>query len=146
MQPINNYREFLFECDYYDEWDDKEIHTCALVMAPTMHEAVEAIERRLPYCHNLHITEYDENQFVWMSQEHYNRLSNQDEPFMFDNDEEEEYPQVIIEKCGMDDEDDDDYKIDFSNGVPVSEEEDNYWDELFKRTIERMSDPEEDDD
>ena len=159
MNMYDDYKEYLFECDYYDSWEDKEIHACALIMAPSMHEAVEAIEKRLPYCHNLHITQYDEYGFVWMSQKHYDRLSKQDEPYMFD---EEEYPEVIIEKCGVDEPD---HKLqihvpNFAEGVqiacdkirkitddlnrqihdiPVTEEEDAAWNEYFKDTIDDMT-------
>lgn len=134
------YEEFLFECDYYDEYANKEIHACALVMAPTMHEAVEAIEKRLPNCCNLHITPYCETQFVWMSQKHYNRLLNDIDGYMFDIPEEE----IEIVKCGPE-VSKPDFKISDWSNIEVTCDEDKAWEELFNKTINDITDNDDED-
>lgn len=89
-------KEYLFKADWYDEYDDKELTSYGLVMGNSYAEAMEKIERRLPYAHNIEITEYFESNFVWMNKSNYERLKNGDED-MFDQEEEKEE----IVKCGQ---------------------------------------------
>ena len=92
-------REYLFKADWYDEYENKELTSYGLVMGNSYAEAMEKIEKRLPYACNIEITEYDESNFVWMNKSHYERLKNGDEN-MFDQEEEEEEKEEII-KCGQ---------------------------------------------
>ena len=85
----SDYQIYLFDCDYVD-FNDEEHHVQAVMMAPSMHEAVEAIEKRLPYCSNLFITEYGDTQFLFMNKTLYNRLRNDEDECGLDYDEEEE--------------------------------------------------------
>lgn len=89
-------REYLFKADWENEYENKEMTSYGLVMGNSYAEAMEKIERRLPYAHNIEITEYFESNFVWMNKSNYERLKNGDED-MFDQEEKEE--EII--KCGQ---------------------------------------------
>ena len=138
-QNTHLYNEYIFECDYYDDFCDKEYHVCALVMAPTMHEAVEAIEQRLPYCTNLHISPFDEQQFVWMSQADYNRMIDPKNEYMFEQENE-----VEIVRCGPE-VSKPDFKISDWADIEVTCDEDKAWEELFM-SAKDMPEGDEDDD
>lgn len=88
-------KEYLFKADWEDEFENKELTSYGLVMGDSYTDVMEKIERRLPYAHNIEITEYFESNFVWMNKSNYERLKNGDED-MFDQEEEEE-----IIKCGQ---------------------------------------------
>jgi hypothetical protein len=132
MARTTDYQIFLFDCEWYDEYEDKELNPRGLLMAPDFAQAVKAITERFPWCDNIHIKMYDDTQFIFLNEQLYNRISDPNDRYGLD------YPTetVTIERCGID-----------HNSIPVSSEEDEYWDEQDRhRTYPYHDDPEDEDD
>lgn len=62
-----NYTIYAFSCDWID-LNEQERHSQGLTMASSLHEAVEAIENRLPDCWNLNIRQWDDCRFVFLNE------------------------------------------------------------------------------
>lgn len=92
-----NYQIYLFECDWYAEWLDKEEHSQGLLMASSYAEAVQALVKRCPGTYNIFITEYGDCQFVFLNKTLFSRMLNDDEEIGLDYPEETE----TIEICGQ---------------------------------------------
>ena len=91
-----DYQIYLFECDWYSEWNDKDHHSQGILMAPSYAEAVEAITKRFSYASNIFITEYDDNQFIFLNKTLFNKMLDKDNEWGLEYPEETE----TIETCG----------------------------------------------
>lgn len=112
-------REYLFNCDWYDTFRDKEMHSQGIVMADTYSEAMEKLEHRLPYVNNIHITEYEEMDFIWLNKELYDKISNSENEYGLDDPDEE---LEKIETCGP--------QVsppDWPENEEVDEDDEEYW-------------------
>lgn len=95
---MSNYvREYLFDCDWYDKYRDEEIHSQGIVVANNYTEAMRKIEQRLTNVYNVHITEYEEMDFIWLSKELYDRISDPENEYGLEEPDEE---LEEIETCG----------------------------------------------
>ena len=93
----NYQQEYLFECDWYNDFDDKEEHAYGIVFADTLEIAVIKINKRLPNCYNLNIKEYQECDFVWLNKYNYEKLLNDDYEYMFDEPDSETKLESMID-------------------------------------------------
>ena len=74
MAVVNFYS---FYADWYDEYDNKDMHSNGIVAATSLTEAVEKIEKRLPYTDNLHIQALDDCDFIFLNREHYDLIQRE---------------------------------------------------------------------
>lgn len=93
------YKIYLCEFDWYDEYEDKDLHEYIVVMAESTAEAIEAIEHRFTYTDNITIHKYDESRFIHLNKTLFNRLLNTEDGLAYEEETE------TIERCGEDKDD-----------------------------------------
>lgn len=82
--------EYVFKANWYNDYDEKNETSRAIVMAESYAEAMRKIEQRLPYLTSCEITEINEQDFVWLSEENYQKVLNTNEGLDDWSDEEKE--------------------------------------------------------
>lgn len=87
MAIINFYS---FCADWYNDNNNKDMHSNGIVAATSLTEAVEKIEKRLPYTDNLHIQALDDCDFIFLDSPHYELLQREGLG-AFDFNDEDEY-------------------------------------------------------
>jgi len=91
-----DYQIYLFECDWYSEWNDKDNHSQGILMAPSYAEAVQVITERFSYASNIFITAYNDQRFVFLNKTLFKKMLDEDNEWGLDYPEETE----TIEVCG----------------------------------------------
>lgn len=85
----NKVYTFLFECDWYAQWEDKEIHSQGIVTARTYGEAADAIANRFPDANNIFLDMYDNTSFIFLNKTLFNKMRDPENDWGLDFAEDE---------------------------------------------------------
>lgn len=143
------YQIYLCEFDWYDDYEDEERHTYTVIMGDSFSDVIDAIEKRFPYANHITIHRRYDHRFFFLNKTLFDYLLDSEYDF-------EEYGEATMEADDAEfgewpaeeDEDDvgatpesaNDHYPSWSNHdeIPVTDEEDNCWDELG-HALERCS-------
>lgn len=81
-------QEFIFDVEWYSDWEDKEKHNYGLVMGTDQTDVMTKIAQRLPNISHIEITQYSEFDFVWLNKHNYELLKDEENEYMLDKEEE----------------------------------------------------------
>lgn len=79
-----DYQIYFFECDWYNDRSDEECHNQGILMASSLGEAANAIDKRFPYADNVTIRLGDDTRFVCLNKTLYNKMIDPDNSYGLD--------------------------------------------------------------